>query len=154
MAVFFVIPNLTWAGQFKVVRVYDGDTFQAIGHDVEIMVRLVGIDAPERSTGKQLDQPYSQKAFEYLSNLVLGEIVYIKGYGLDSFNRILGVVQAKGKNVNLEMVKEGFAEVYNEKLPETSDIKPYKQAEEKAKKAKIGIWSLGDEYVSPSEWRK
>jgi endonuclease YncB( thermonuclease family) len=95
IAVLLVFPTLSWAGQFKVVRVYDGDTLlQAIGHGIEIMVRLVGIDAPERSTGKQQsEQPYSQHATEYLSTLVLGEIVEIKGYGLDSFNQILGVVQ-------------------------------------------------------------
>jgi hypothetical protein len=38
------------------------------------MVRLVGIDAPEKSTGQQLDQPYSRQATEYLSSLVLGTL--------------------------------------------------------------------------------
>ena len=139
IAVLLVLPTFSWAGQFKVVRVYDGDTLQAIGHGIEIMVRLVGIDAPERSTGKQKsEQPYSQHAIEHLSTLVLGEIVEIKGYGLDSFNQILGVVQVNGKNVNLEMLKEGLAEVYRGKLPEILIIKPYKQVEEEAKKAGLG----------------
>jgi micrococcal nuclease len=155
IAVLLVLPTFSWAGKFKVVRVYDGDTLQAIGHGIEIMVRLVGIDAPERSTGKQKsEQPYSQHATEYLSTLVLGEIVEIKGHGLDSFNQILGVVQINGKNVNLEIVKEGLAEVYRGKLPETLNIKPYKQAEEEAKKAGLGIWSLGDKYISPRDWKR
>ena len=147
-------PTLIWAGQFKVVRVYDGDTLQAIGHDIEIMARLVGIDAPEKSTGQQLDQSYSRQATEYLSSLVLGKIVEIKGYGLDSFNQILGVVQVNGKNVNLEIVKKGYAEVYKDKLPETFNVNPYEKAEKEAKKTGLGIWSLGDKYVSPAEWRK
>jgi endonuclease YncB( thermonuclease family) len=78
IAVLLVLSTFSWAGQSKVVRVYDGDTLQAIGHGIEIMVRLVGIDAPERSTGKQKsEQPYSQHATEYPSTLILGEIVEI-----------------------------------------------------------------------------
>ena len=38
IAALLCFPPLIWAGQFKVVRVYDGDTLQAIGHDIEIMV--------------------------------------------------------------------------------------------------------------------
>jgi len=38
--------SVSFAGQFKVVRVYDGDTIKAVGHDIEIKVRLVGIDSP------------------------------------------------------------------------------------------------------------
>ncbi len=34
------------AGQFKVTMVYDGDTLKATSHDIEIEVRLVGIDTP------------------------------------------------------------------------------------------------------------
>ena len=78
----------------------------------------------------------------------------IKGYGLDSFNKIMGVVQVNGMNVNLEIVKEGYAEVYKGNLPETLNVNPYRKAEEEAKKAGLGIWSLKDEYVSPTEWRK
>jgi endonuclease YncB( thermonuclease family) len=52
------------------------------------------------------------------------------------------------------MLKEGLAEVYKGKLPETLNIKPYKQAEEEAKKAGLGIWSLGDKYISPRDWEK
>jgi endonuclease YncB( thermonuclease family) len=47
------LPTTSAAGLFKVVRVYDGDTVKAVGHDIEIKVRLVGIDAPETSKGKR-----------------------------------------------------------------------------------------------------
>jgi len=42
------------AGQFKVTRVYDGDTFKATGHDITINVRLVGVDSPETKKRKQI----------------------------------------------------------------------------------------------------
>jgi endonuclease YncB( thermonuclease family) len=49
-----VLITFSFAGQFKVTRVYDGDTIKAEGHDITIKVRLVGIDAPETSKKKGL----------------------------------------------------------------------------------------------------
>ena len=76
--ILFLFPILSFAGQFKVTRVYDGDTLKAAGHDIEIKVRLVGIDAPE--TGKKKrdpDQPYSQQAKKFLTSMVLNKQVFI-----------------------------------------------------------------------------
>ena len=65
------------------VEVYDGDTIKAVGHDIEIKVRLVGIDAPETAKKKRKHgQPYSQEAKKYLSSLILNKTVDIKGHGL------------------------------------------------------------------------
>ena len=155
VACLIIFPASAISGQFKVVRVYDGDTFKAVGHDIEIKVRLVGIDTPETSKKKlQPGQPYSVKAKEFLAGLVLYKTSDIKGYGLDRYGRILGVVFVEGKNVNLELVKSGLAEVYRGKPPKGFDLKPYLQAEAEAKKAGRGMWSLRDKYVSPKEWRK
>ena len=107
LLIFFLLsfPTLSLAGQFKVTRVCDGDTVKALGHDIEIMVRLVGIDAPETSRKKmEPGQPYSQKAKKYLAGLVLNKTVDIKGYGLDRYNRILGVIYLNKQNINLETV--------------------------------------------------
>jgi len=154
-AIFLILSSLVYAGQFKVIRVYDGDTVKASGHDIEIKVRLVGIDAPETSRKKRdPGQPYSQKAKKYLAEMVLNKIVDIKGYGIGSYNRILGVIFVDGKNVNLEMIKAGLAEVYRGGSPHRFDISPYKKAEIEARKAGRGMWSLGDKYISPKEWRK
>ncbi len=148
-------PTLSLAGQFKVTRVYDGDTIKAEGCDIEINVRLVGIDAPETSKKKgQPGQPYSQQAKKYLASLVLNKTVDIKGYGLDRYNRILGVIYLDNQNVNLEMVKAGLAEVYRGKPPKGFDTVPYLEAEKRAREAKTGMWSLGDKYISPKDWRK
>jgi len=148
-------PALSVAGQFKITRVYDGDTVKVQGNDIEIMVRLVGIDAPETSRKKrEPGQPYSQKAKKYLAGLVLNKTVDIKAYGLDRYNRILGVISHDGKNINLEMVKAGFAEVYRGKPPRDLAMKPYLKAEKRAREAKTGMWSQGDKYISPKDWRK
>jgi micrococcal nuclease len=110
--ILFGILNLSLAGEFKVSRVPDGDTATADGHDIEIKVRLVGIDAPEVSHGKrEPGQPFSDKSKKYLASLVLNRMVDIKGYGSDRYGRVLGVVSLNGKNINLEMIKAGLAEV-------------------------------------------
>ena len=126
----FALPLFSFAGQFKVTKVSDGDTVTAKGHDITIKIRLVGIDAPETSKGKRKPgQPYSQKAKKYLAGLVLNKTVDIKGYGLGPYNRILGVIYLDGKNINLEMVKAGLAEVYRGRAPHKFPLLPYWQAE-------------------------
>jgi endonuclease YncB( thermonuclease family) len=57
-------------------------------------------------------------------------------------------------NVNLEMVKEDLAEVYRGRPPKGFDKEPYLKAEAAARNAKLNMWSLGDKYISPKEWRR
>jgi endonuclease YncB( thermonuclease family) len=143
------------AGLFKVVRVYDGDTVKAVGHDIEIKVRLVGIDAPETSKGKRKPgQPFARRAEKHLAGLVLNKTVDIKGYGSDRYGRILAEIYLYEKNINLEMVKTGYAEVYSGSPPRGFYLKGYQKAETLAKNSYRGIWSQGPDYISPAFWRK
>ena len=80
--------------------------------------------------------------------------VDIVPYGNDRYGRTLGVVYVDGKNVNLEMVKAGLAEVYRGRPAKGFDNGPYQKAEDAARRAGMGMWSLGDKYISPKEWRK
>ena len=90
----------------------------------------------------------------------MNEVVYccktvdIKGYGMGPYNRILGVIYLDGKNINLEMVKAGLAEVYRGIAPHKFNLLPYWQAEKEAKDDKRGMWIQGDDYISPKAWRK
>jgi endonuclease YncB( thermonuclease family) len=155
ISVFLVFPTLLWAGQFKVTRVTDGDTIKVVANEKKEIIRLVGIDAPETSKRKRHPgQPFSQKSIKYLASLVLNKMVDIKSYGQDRYGRTLGVVYVNGINVNIEMVKAGLAEVYRGTPASGLDLDPYLQTEAEAKKANIEMWSLGDKYVSPREWRK
>ena len=152
---FFIFPVVSLAGEFKVTRVYDGDTIKAEGHDIEINVRLVGIDAPETSKKKgEQGQPYSRQSKKHLAGLILNKTVDIKDYDLDRYNRILAVVYLDGKNMNIEMLKADLAEVYRGLAPHKFDLIPYWQAEKEAEDAKKGMWSLEDKYMSPSDWRR
>ena len=143
------------AGQFSVTCVTDGDTVKVTGNDVKMIIRLVGIDAPETSKKKnEPGQPFSRKSTKYLTSLVLNKSVEVKSYGTDRYGRTLGIVFVSEKNVNLEMVKAGLAEVYRGQPAKGLDLKSYWNAETEAKKTGVGMWSLGDKYISPKKWRR
>lgn len=115
----------------------------------------MGIDTPKTKKRKhKAGQPFGQKAKRFLAGMVLNKQVFIKGYGLGPYNRILGVVLVGGVNVNLELVKAGLAEVCQGKPPRGFDLSPYLTAEAQAKSQKRGMWSQGDKYISPKDWRK
>ena len=150
------LPIPSVAGQFTVTKVYDGDTIKAQGHDIIIYVLLAGIDAPEIELRKQQQgQPYAQEAKRYLEKLILNKRVDIKGYGLGPYpyNHLIGEISLKGTIINIAMIKKGLAEVCHEIPPNGLNIAPYHEAEKQAIAAKRGMWSLGDAYISPRQWR-
>jgi len=149
------IPALSIAEHFTVAFVDDGDTIICENRDITIRVRLVGIDAPEIGKNKRYaGQPFSREAKLALEKLILKKVVDIKGYGLDDYNRLLAVVDSSGKDINLELVQQGLAEVYNGRSPNGLDLEPYRKAEKEAKGSLRGMWSLRDKYVSPGQWRR
>jgi endonuclease YncB( thermonuclease family) len=52
------------------------------------------------------------------------------------------------------MIKAGLAEVYRGPQPRYFNVKIYQDAEAEAQKAKRNMWSLGDKYISPRDWRR
>jgi endonuclease YncB( thermonuclease family) len=143
------------AGEYQVSRVIDGDTIEVKKGAIKLIVRLVGIDAPEESHKKhEPGQPFSQQSTKYLVKIALNRSADVKSYGADRYGRVLGEVFVDGNNVNLEMVKAGLAEVYRGTPAPGQDVGPYWNAEDAAKKAGKGMWSLGEKYVSPREWRR
>ena len=151
----FEESNTVFKGhKFKVLHVYDGDTIKVEGLDLKFKIRLVGIDCPETGYGDKKDQPFSQKAKRYLKDLLNNKTVGMKSYGTGGYNRQLAEVFVNGKNINLEMVRVGLAEVYKGRRPKTFDSKKYLKEESRAKKSKKGMWSQGNSYISPKQWRK
>jgi len=156
VALAFLCSPVFSADRFKITRVYDGDTVQAEAPGVVIYIMLVGIDAPE--VGNQVNrqgQPYGKEARDFLSGMILNRSVNVVGYGVAPYphDNIIGVIYLKGKNINLEMVKHGLAEVQEANLPKGLDIEPYMEAEKMARARKEGMWSLGSKYMSPRAWR-
>jgi micrococcal nuclease len=164
----FLIANIAFARDpirtltGTVTKVSDGDTITVhTPEETKLKVRLYGIDAPETEksnhrTGRisKPGQPYGDEAQSYLSAMVLNKTVRLDILDIDRYRRMVAIVWLGNKNANLEMIKAGMAEAYVEYLKD----QPYKiqfiQAEKDAKDKKLGIWSLGDRYERPSDFRK
>lgn len=123
-------PFFEFHGNFhsKVCHVYDGDTVHCIlfykDEYVKIRVRMYGYDSPELKPSKKIEETKRQEirknaleAKQYISNLILGKIVYLEVVPdkSDKYGRILGVIklnQNDKKSVNSMMVKNGHGYPY------------------------------------------
>ncbi len=140
---------------YKVIKVYDGDSIKVKGHKLIFIVRLVGIDAPETGGYSYTGQPFSMQAKKFLQDSIEGKKVALKSYGLGGYNRQLAEVFINNKNINLEILKKGLAEVYRGKTAKGIKKSLYLKAQARARKNRRGIWSLDPgEYKSPGKWRK
>ncbi|MBC2704749.1 MAG: thermonuclease family protein [Desulfobacula sp.] len=140
--------------QFKVLKVFDGDTIKVTRVDLIFKVRLVGIDSPETGFKGQKSQPFSQKAKQHLTDLLDNKKVAIKSYGTGAYNRQLAEVFIGNKNINIEMIRAGLAEVYTGRRPKKLDSQLYLKEEASARRAGKGMWIQGSRYKSPQQWRK
>lgn len=140
---------------YQVENCSDGDTCTLTNPDkIKIKVRLIGIDAPEVAhNSKQTSQPVGPESTEHLNALVKGKSVRLKVYGSDAYNRTLAEIFVDNKNVNLEMVKVGFAEVYRGRPAKGLPLVDYRAAETSAQKKKHGIWGVKG-YESPYDYRQ
>ena len=87
-----------------VERIIDGDTIVIENYSEN--VRLLGINSPERG------EKGFEEAKEFLEGLILEEEVVLEITGKDKYYRTLAYVHLGNKNVNVELVEEGFANYY------------------------------------------
>lgn len=100
------------------------------------------MDAPEQ------DQPFSKESAEFLSKYINKDAI-IKINGTDRYRRRLGTLFIDGQDINLLSIKGGYSWHFKRY---SSDIQ-YAQAEEYARKNKLGLWSLPSP-IPPWEWRQ
>lgn len=128
----------------KIIKIKDGDTAVLLTQNKEqINIRLNGIDAPEKS------QNYGQKSKQYLSDLIFGKQVGVKTHGSDIYGRVLGDIFLSGRNINYEMVRNGYAWMYRKY---TND-KNLDKLELEAKSAKRGLWA-DPHAIPPWDYRR
>lgn len=135
-----------------VVKVIDGDTIEVMHNGEVEKIRLVGIDTPEPYSENNKKKWYGLpndhlnkwgvKAKEYTADRVYMKEVNIS-YDLiqekkDDYGRTLAYILIDNKNLNLELVENGYARVYTEKK---SDLYlKLIEAETKARITKVGLW--------------
>ena len=130
-------------------RVVDGDTiYIKTEADNSIKVRLAFIDAPE------LNQPFGDDAKAFLKKLK-GRKVSIHVRSKDRYGRHVAVLFHRNTDMNLLMIKNGYAWAYTKYLKYASKSirNKYLHAETLAKEDELGLWQTKD-YIAPWEWRK
>ena len=134
----------------KVVGVSDGDTITVLdATKTEHKVRLMGIDAPEKS------QDFGNQSKGALSNYIYKHEVNVKYKKLDKYKRKVGKVIFEGKDICLQMIADGMAWHYKdyEKEQSKTDRDLYSQAELNARNEMRGLWQTGNA-LAPSKFRQ
>lgn len=137
-----------------VVKVADGDTVTVeTDNGTKLRCRLAYIDAPEIQHGKKPGQPYGNEAKAALAAAVQGKRVTVEIKDIDRYRRMVAAIWLGRDNVNLFMIRHGYAEAYVEYMRDPVDRSQYLRAQSEAKAEKRGIWSL-PQYERPSDFRK
>ena len=123
--------------------VTDGDTINVKSEDKVYVIRLYGIDAPEKN------QPYGNKITTFLKDKLESKQVTINFSSKDRYGRIIGKVYYDGIYINELLIKIGGAWHYKQY---SNDVDLY-NAEQSAKKNRLGIWNQ-ELVIPPWEWRK
>jgi micrococcal nuclease len=104
----------------RVVRVIDGDTFEADalvwpGHTVRVNVRIRGIDAPELRTSCGAEKAAAVEARDVLATLLVSGSVQVRNVGADKYyGRVVAdVVTGDGDDIAVEMVRLAVARSYD-----------------------------------------
>lgn len=143
-----------------VIKVSDGDSIQvSTPEQTKLKVRLYGIDAPEtpkiNNRTRQINkpgQPYGEDSWKALQDKIMGKQVKVDIVEFDKYRRAVCMVWLDDRNINIEMVREGYAEAFIEYLKPPYQSQ-FLEEEQKARKANRGIWSIPD-YERPRDFRK
>ncbi|KAI0319415.1 hypothetical protein OF83DRAFT_1162960 [Amylostereum chailletii] len=131
-----------------------------------IHIRMAGVDAPEAAHFGRPAQPYAEEALQWLKNTVEGRTVYCQVILRDQYGRVVAIPHlrpwflpgflATGKCVSLEMLKAGWAEVYEQAGAEYGrwGKDEFLKLQVEAQSARRGIWEHGTNAESPSEYKR
>jgi len=133
----------SWAWTGKVIELEDGDSGKALKGWSTVEFRLYGIDAPE------FDQAYGKQARAFASKMLLWKEVEFKTLDRDQYGREVGVAYVNGQCVNEEMIKSGFAWVYQNYCKESFCGK-WMILQKQAQGKREGLWQ--DDNPTPP-WR-
>ncbi|PPR00271.1 hypothetical protein CVT26_009023 [Gymnopilus dilepis] len=161
---FFHTPALggyTWPFKFRSVP--------SIGKDLKdetLHIRMAGVDAPEASHFGKPAQPYSAESLAWLRDRILGKTVYVLPLRKDQYLRVVARVHQAprilpgflflGKDLSAEMLKAGWATVYEQAGAEYGKLgkEGYLLLEAQAKAARRGMWARGTAGESPAEYKR
>ncbi|MCP4535887.1 MAG: nuclease [Chloroflexi bacterium] len=130
-------PTRISTGEYaRVAFVVDGDTVELTDGR---RVRYIGVNTPE--TG----QPYAANAKSLNEALVTGQEVWLEidTQESDVHGRLLAYIWIGDVFVNLELVRQGYANAYTVP-PNVRHTDAFALAEQAARDAALGMWTLAD----------
>lgn len=128
------LASVTDAAEFTghVVGVTDGDSLRVMHNGQAESVRLVGIDCPEKG------QAFGKRAKRATAALAFDRDVTVLHVGKDRYSRTLAtIVLPDGKNLNHELVREGWCWWFRKYAPSDGELERLEQA---AREKKLGLW--------------
>ncbi|CEL61018.1 putative endonuclease LCL3 OS=Laccaria bicolor (strain S238N-H82 / ATCC MYA-4686) GN=LCL3 PE=3 SV=1 [Rhizoctonia solani AG-1 IB] len=177
------IPNADWVHpgllvkrpliRGVVTRVGDADNFRKVpvnSRDLAnetIHIRINAVDAPEGAHFGREAQPKSHEALQWLKNQIGGKTIWCRPLRRDHHGRIVASCYLpprilpssifKGRHLSMEMLRAGWATVYEqggaEYDPYTKQV--FLRVEGEAKSAKRGIWEKGRTLKeTPAEYKR
>lgn len=122
------------------LRVIDGDTLVVSGNaGSDEHVRLLAIDTPERGERWHAEAGRALRKAVSAGSLRL-EFEVVGRLDRDRYGRILAYVYVDDRNVNVEMVRNGWSE-YITRYGHSRYANDFVEAEGEARSARRGIWS-------------
>lgn len=139
-------PRLDDAGRplWRVDTVHDGDTVTCRDPEGRAWkIRLVGIDAPE------FGQPFGEASRGALADKLAAGVVRVEGDARDQHGRLLGTLRIGDRDINRELVAEGWAWAFGGFSTEGELL----DAEAEARRGRRGLWA-DPEPLHPRQWRE
>lgn len=133
---------VSWSGM--VIGVTDGDTITVTRHGKPEIIRLFGVDCPEK------DQDFGTRAKQFTSDMVFREIVEVVPIGETSYGRPVAWVFVNGRSLNKELIRAGLAWWYRRFAPHELELA---QLEAVARENRTGLWSQPNP-TPPWEFRR
>ncbi|NLY00895.1 MAG: thermonuclease family protein [Rhodopirellula sp.] len=137
-------PESLAEGDYVVARVVDGDTLLL---ENDARVRLIGVDAPESVKPDHPVEPFGPEASAFARELVgnAGNTVRLQfdKERVDQYGRFLAFVWVGEQLLNEELIRAGFAHAEMGFRYSSSMKTRLRRAEEEAKHAGRGIWTMG-----------
>jgi len=133
----------TWYG--LVVGVSDGDTISVLREGKGELIRLYGIDTPEKG------QAFGERAKQFTSGMVYGKTVKVDTKDLDQHGRSVALIYVGGQSLNEALIKNGLTWVYPKYCNEAF-CEDWLDLEIVARYGKIGLWGEPDP-IPPWDFR-
>ena len=143
-AFLIIFPTLAIAGQYQVIRIVDGDTIVIRYSGKYEKVRLLCVNTPESvHPDKKRNIPMGKVASNYTLKKLTGkyvnlefEIKKLRG----NYGRLLAYVFVDGKNINLDLVRQGLSPYYTKYGRSQKYDAEFRAAEKLARKEELKIW--------------